>query len=84
MVFVLQRGMAEFELRCGGSLLNECPLIWSYGSGIGVILGVSCTLGFIRPALPNVGFTDRPSLVQTHTHANTLKSMGEVRGQTNT
>lgn len=49
----------------------------------GCVLGVSCTLLIIRPALPNVGFTDRPSLVQTHTHTNTPKTMGEVRSQTN-
>lgn len=34
---------------------------------MGVFWGF-CTLGVIRPALPNVGFTDRPSLVQTNTH----------------
>jgi len=48
------------------------------------VLGVSCTLGIIRPALPNVGFKDRPSLVQTNTHTNTKKSTGEVRSHTDT
>lgn len=39
-------------------------------------LVVICTLGVFRLVLPNFGFTDKPSLVQMHTHQNT-----EVHGR---
>lgn len=64
-------------------MAGECPLTWSYGFGAGGS-GDSLHAEIIRPVLPNVEFTDKPSLVQTHTHQYPDVRVREVRSQTNT
>lgn len=61
------------------TVAGECPLTWSYGFGAGGS-GDSLHAEIIRPVLPNVEFTDKPSLVQTHTHTNTRTSVWERSG----